>query len=671
MANFFETLTEVLKADERFFTEDGALLRNKVYESAMNLDAALLRLLLDNAETKNRFFSEVNGVQVFDKVGFGWVVNNRQFLPDSYTRFKNRIGLTDGRGDLISASNEVVLSFPYKDCVLEGGQTKDDQKRDEVFYNVTLAPDEVDRLLAPKVLLGAKRYSANGIEEDIAFDERDNLIIKGNNLLAMASLLKRYENQVKLINIDPPYNTGNDSFGYNDSFNHSTWLVFMKNRLEIAKKLLKSSGFLCCQVNESESYYLKVLLDEIFGRANYMATLFIKVRYAEKTLKQDMDFHKEVEQILVYKASSSALPNFDTVKSGLDKYVYYVKEKGTCNTISLGGKKVDVFSQDAYEIVKGKPSTSGLKEIWASGTILDGNSSGRFFRDHLTGRADSDGLGVLYKVYGIGDDQFNYRYFTGPRKATATKGKYYQGVPTGQLEGSEDGTLPINSFYDLSASFGNCRHEGGVEFRSGKKPEALYQILLKHFSNEEDIIIDFFLGSGSTAAVAHKMKRRYIGIEQLDYGKNDCVTRLQNVIKGDSTGISTESNWQGGGTFVCCELAKCNQHFVDEIAVAKTNADWAELLKRVLSTGFISSKVNPAEIVKDTVDFEALSIKDKKRFILELLDKNMLYVNVCDLDDENYGISDTDKAFTRCFYGMEDGVVRKSSSVKLLTERQV
>lgn len=654
MANFFDILVEVLKQDTRFFTDDATLLRNKVYEFALNMDSGLIELLLSNDDTKKRFFVEVNGTYVFDKVGFGWVVNNRQFLPDSYTRFKNRIGLTDSQGDLISQSNEVVLTFPYKDCVLEGGQTKDDQKRDEVFYNETLAPDEVDRLLYPKVLVNAKRYIVDGVEEGVTFRDGDNLIVKGNNLIAIASLLRRYEGKVQLVNIDPPYNTGNDSFGYNDKFNHSTWLVFMKNRLEIAKRLLKPQGFLCCQVNESESYYLKVLLDEIFGRDNYLTTLFVKVRYAEKTLKQDMDFHKEVEQVLVYRATAAAKPNFDMVETGIDKYIYYVREKGDYISITLGGKRVDIFDKRSYEIVQGEPSTNGLKEIWASGTILDGNSSGRFFRDFLTGRSAEDGLGVLYKVYGVGDDQFDYRYFTGPQRATATKGKYYQGVPNDQLSGTSKGTVPINSFYDLSGSFGNCRHEGGVEFRSGKKPEALYKTILKHFSNEKDTVIDFFLGSGSTAAVAHKMRRYFLGVEQLDYGNNDSVIRMQNVINGDKTGISTEVDWQGGGSFVCCELAKCNQHYLDEVVETKTDAELTELLDRILKTGFISSKINPADIVASATDFEALSLEDKKLFILELLDKNMLYINLCDLDDEEYTISETDKAFTRSFYGLED-----------------
>lgn len=287
--NFYETVLDVLKQDQRFFAEDGTFLRNAVYESAMQMDAELIKLLLGNEETKKRFFKEVEGVQVFDKVGFSWVINNRQFLPDSYTRFKNRIGLADETGDIISGTGNVELVFPYRDCVLEGGQTKEDQSRAEVFYNENLAPDEVDRLLYPKVMVNSKKYiydgdvdlAGNPIEgteritttEATAFSDDDNLIIKGNNLLALSCLLKRYEGKIKCIYIDPPYNTGSDSFGYNDNFNHSTWLVFMKNRLMMAHRLLRPDGVIYVQCDDNEQAYLKVLMDGIFGESNFISTI--------------------------------------------------------------------------------------------------------------------------------------------------------------------------------------------------------------------------------------------------------------------------------------------------------------------------------------------------------------------------------------------------------------
>jgi adenine-specific DNA-methyltransferase len=191
-----------------------------------------------------------------------------------------------------------------------------------------------------------------------------------------------------------------------------------------------------------------------------------------------------------------------------------------------------------------------LKEIWATGTILDGNSSGRFFRDYLTGRFTEDGAGALYKVIGIGDDGLGYRYFTGPKKASATKGKYFQGVPIEKRSLSvQDVEQPIENFYDFSSQFGNCRNEGGVDFRSGKKPEVYVRKMLDLFSLPGDLVLDSFLGSGSTASVAHKTGRKYIGIEQGEHAKTHCIPRLNTVIAGDQTGIGFDAGWKGGGGF--------------------------------------------------------------------------------------------------------------------------
>ena len=268
---FYFELLDLLKQDpkQRFYADNGKdLLRNKVYECAMKMDKDLIKLLLSNNRMKEKFFTDIDGTLVFDKTAFGWAINNKAFLQDSYTRFKNTIGLIDSKEQFISSKNDVVLSFPYKDCVLEGGQTKDDQKRGEIFYNELLAPDDVDRLLAPKVFTNMKRYTKDGEESITEFDDKDNLLIKGNNLLALSSILKRYEGRVKCIYIDPPYNTGSDTFNYNDNFNHSSWLVFMKNRLLLAKRLLREDGSIFVQCDDYEDAYLKVLMDEIFGEEN-------------------------------------------------------------------------------------------------------------------------------------------------------------------------------------------------------------------------------------------------------------------------------------------------------------------------------------------------------------------------------------------------------------------
>lgn len=394
--------------------------------------------------------------------------------------------------------------------------------------------------------------------KDYGDPDSENMLIHGDNLLALKALEQQYAGQVKCIYIDPPYNTGEAFEHYDDNLEHSIWLGLMYSRLTILRNLLAEDGFFCCQIDDSEGHYLKVLLDEVFGRASYyQTTIYIRVRYPEKTLKQDMAFHKEIEQVHIYRRSGLAKPILDKVEEGFEKFKYRIQTTAApIKTLQLGGKKVEVYKKGDYEIVEEEGSEYGLKEIWASGTILDGNSSGRFFRDFLTGRYEEDGYGVIYKVWGIGDDRYEYRFFTGPNREGATKGKYYQGVPLDKLESGEMiREVPINGFLDLAAYFGNCRQEGGAEFRGGKKPEILIKALLSHFTNEGDLVLDSFLGSGTTAAVAHKMGRRYIGIELGDHCYSHCKPRLDRVVDGEHTGISNEVNWQGGGGYKFYELA--------------------------------------------------------------------------------------------------------------------
>jgi adenine-specific DNA-methyltransferase len=184
------------------------------------------------------------------------------------------------------------VSFPFKDCVLEGGQSKDDEKCKEIFFNEVLAKDEINRLLDKKVITNARKYTQDGASDEVDFkrDEngliKDNLIIKGNNLLALHTLKSNFAGKVKLIYIDPPYNTGNDSFNYNDNFNHSTWLTFMKNRLEVARDLLSEDGVIFVQCDDNEQAYLKVLMDEIFGQVNFAANFIWNHR---KSSQNDVD----------------------------------------------------------------------------------------------------------------------------------------------------------------------------------------------------------------------------------------------------------------------------------------------------------------------------------------------------------------------------------------------
>ena len=233
--NLYHELEKLLRMNSRYCMDDGTLLKNQIVEDALSIHPLLIKELFGSEKMKSTFFRDVEGVMVFDKVKFQRFVSDTQFQGGSYTMFKNKIGLTDESGHFVSESREVVLAWPYKDCMLEGGQTKEEAKRTEIFWNETLAPDEVNRLTEPKVFAHFKRYDKEGEHPVEHLSGSDNFIIKGNNLLALHSLKKKYAGKVKLIYIDPPYNTGSDEFGYNDSFNHSSWLTFMKNRLEVAR----------------------------------------------------------------------------------------------------------------------------------------------------------------------------------------------------------------------------------------------------------------------------------------------------------------------------------------------------------------------------------------------------------------------------------------------------
>ncbi len=621
MTKFYETVLDVLKQDNRFFTEEGILLRNAVYEAAMQMDTNLIHLLLENEITKEHFFKEVDGIAVFDKVGFGWVVNNREFLPDSYTRFKNKIGLADDNGDIISSKGTVELVFPYKDCVLEGGQTSEQQKRTEVFYNETLAPDEVDRLLYPKVLSNVKYYGE---------EHSENMVIKGNNLLGLSSVLKRYEGSIKCICIDPPYNTENSGFGYNDSFNHSTWLTFMKTRLELSKRLLSANGTIFIFCDDREQAYLRVLMDGIWGRECYIQTVVWK--NCDNSNNDAKQFSQDHNYILVYSKNEK----WESLK--LDRTEAQASHYKNPDNDPRG----PWF--DGNPVNSPNPRENLMYDIISpKGNVIKPPANGwRWSKEELARRMS------------IGEIRFNTNETGIIRRTYLNEQK---GLPPSTLWNIESDFMWDD--IDETGHTRQAKYEQKKLFQGKNtsdlfktpKPERVIKKIFDISTEEGDIILDFFGGSGTSAAVAHKMKRKYILFEQMDYIHTFVIPRLESVINGEQGGISKEVNWQGGGSFVYCELAKANQNFVDEIQSANTVEKIKDIYVRIIDTGFISSKVNPKDIDENAEEFHALSIDDQKRFLMELLDKNLLYVNYCDIDDEEYGISDEDKAFTRSFYG--------------------
>ena len=225
MQDLLKELEEVLSRDQSLMS-NGRLFKSTIMERSSNMDPKFLEMLLSSDSIKKHFFTNMKDTLVFDKSKFQEFISNKNFLPDSYTAFANSIGLATDSGHL-KAINDVVLAWPYKDCVLEGGMSKEESATvRENFLSVTLAPDDITRLLESKVLTSWKRWDAKAVKTGRSravktVTDKDNLIIKGNSLLALHSLEKKFAGKVKLIYIDPPYNTCNDSFRYNDKFSQS------------------------------------------------------------------------------------------------------------------------------------------------------------------------------------------------------------------------------------------------------------------------------------------------------------------------------------------------------------------------------------------------------------------------------------------------------------------
>lgn len=642
--NIFEIVEEILKTNSKYLSEEGKLLKAVVYSDIMGMDKELLSLLLSQETIKKRFFQDINGTLVFDKQKFAWFIESKEFLPDSYTRYTNKIGLTHN-GNFISKSNDVVLDFPYKDCVLEGGQDKEDQKRKEIFYHETIASDEISKMLAPKIFKNAKRYTKEGIEENITFDQNDNLIIKGNNLIVLSSLLKRYEGKVKCIYIDPPYNTGADSFGYNDSFNQATWLLFMKNRLELAKRMLSNDGVILIQISFHQYPYLRVIADEVFSKGKHLLDFNTLVRHPERSLTGDKEFNDVVEYTLIYSKS----PNYKMPKIKIEKqdddYQYdFVFSGEPKEILNLGGKSVSVYYPQQVDIRRTVGHIGGLKSMSIRGSIREKNSSGRFYVAHLESLIGKYPKGTIFTVPEMGDDGNPYRIFELP-KGNNKNGFYYPGKPI-----SSDTTLkPYPNFLDFVQQYNLVNDEGDVTFRNGKKPEEYISYYLDIFSSKNDLVLDFQLGSGTTCAVAHKMGRRYIGVEQMDYIEDITVERMKKVIDGEQTGISKAVDWKGGGSFVYCELLENASTLIEKIQAASEETIF-EIKSEIYADDRIVPYITRSELEKADKEFTSLELEEKKKALISLVDKNKLYINYSDMDDENYAVNEQDKAFTKSFY---------------------
>ncbi|MDT3918698.1 site-specific DNA-methyltransferase, partial [Staphylococcus saprophyticus] len=588
-----------------------------------NNDIKLISILLSNQAINETYVQDIDGYKIFDKESFISMLRYKNYWQDSYTKYSNKIGLTV-EGKYLNYNSDVVLDFPFKDCVLEGGMTKEDSvlKNDEKFYNQVIAKEEIDTLLLPKAFTNIKKYDDKGEKQVNSLDANDNLIIKGNNLIALHSLKKRYTNKVNLVYIDPPYNTGNDTFQYNDRFNHASWLTFMKNRLEIAYNLLNDNGVICLNIDDDEAHYLKILLDEIFGRENFVSNVIWQKKFSpqnDATYFSDMHDH-----ILIYSKNKKQLNiNLLPRTADMDKR-YKNPDNDPRGVWASSDLTVKTYSEE-YDY----PITT------PSGKVINPPKS----RCWRTSKGSFEKLKEENRIW-FGENGDNVprlkRFLTDVKQGmTPTTIWLHNEVAHNQEARKEITNLIENDDF------------------ATPKPEKLLKRIIHLFTNADDLILDFFMGSATTQAVAHKMNRQYIGIEQMDYINSVSVLRLQKVIEGEQGGISKDVDWQGGGSFVYGELAKENQEIVDRIISSSTKEELSQQIDKLLNDGVLNYEVDFDKFTSTKKEFYELELEDQKEVLIRVLDNNQLYVNYSDIEDSAYNFTEDEIAFNHSFYGGE------------------
>ena len=692
----YSKVEDLLKSIPGFITEENELRYNKIKEAAENGNPVLIEPLLKDSKIKAAFFTPVLDSFVFKAKDF------KEFLDysssnNSYSQYLGKkIGLYCGDSALVDR-NEVVLNFPFKDCVLEGGQRKEDgidkyfkydekkknyveieDKRREVFFNETLAKDEIDNLFEPKAFCNVKRYEIGkkptetthfnrdaelnrkrGLSEDTI---TDNLIIKGNNLLALHSLKREFEGKIKLIYIDVPFNTGKDEFKYNDKFNHSAWLTFTKNRLEIAKELLKNDGFIMVHVGNEECAYIQVLLDSIFGRNCYLNHITMTTNAPSGFKATSGKIFSTSNHIFIYSKKEEAQElNKMYTKKGIDRAYKFIllnkdeipskwkfknfyddlaKESGFVNFKDMN-KKIDEEEIDSKLF---KYMDLHKEVVFRTAAISGGALEKR--RDTIELSKQNRDIVCQHP-----NDDVKDFYILNGEMIVFWKNTYRL------IDGKEIPSMALTDVWN-DIGFTGIANEGSVTLKNGKKPEKLLKRIIELSTSENDIILDYHLGSGTTAAVSHKMNRQYIGVEQLDYGVNDGVVRLQNVLNGDTTGISKVVNWKGGGSFVYMELAEKNEKAMRLISACKDLKELEKVFKTLCVKYFLHYNVRVNEFINKTCkeeEFKKLTLKRQKEIFMRMMDLNQLYVNLSDRNDKDSGLTKNDIAATEDFYRIKDG----------------
>lgn len=628
----------------KYIDSNGALKRNKVIEDLDHYDKSLMTTLLANQQIHDQYTEKVADTEIFKLNQFLDVFAYKKFWEDSFTKYANRIGLTSD-SKFLNDSTDVVLDFPYKDTVLKAGMSKEDVDKDvgadEPFLNETLAHSEISELFEPKVLVNTKRYDKNGEHEATNFTNDDNLILKGNNLIALHNLKRKYSGKVKLIYLDPPYyfdkSKPSDSFLYNSNFKLSSWLTFLKNRLDICKELLTDHGVIVVSIGEDGQAYLKILMDEVFGHSNFVETFLW--RNTDNADSLSTKARSGIEYLHAYEIN----------KDSSIRWIGKESENGDAPLLNNGNgltEKTFPAGSIQFKIPDGSyhkgryPSVDLMNDLTVQNSL---NANTVTLKGHFKWGQDTinneiqKGTNFIIKT-----KKFSIRFQRKNASVMAPE-KWIDNRYLSKIFG-------VGTNEDASSHMKKM----GLNF-SNPKPESLIAFLIRAVTKEDDIVLDCFMGSATTQAVALKMHRQFIGVEQLDYINTISVPRLQKVISGEQGGISKDVNWQGGGSFVYAELMEKNMGYLKDLEKATTIDELSSVYQRMKQGADYDFRVDLNKYENDP-ERKNMSFEEQKALLIKMLNKNQLYFNENNIDDTNVRelISDSDYQFNKSFYGKEN-----------------
>jgi adenine-specific DNA-methyltransferase len=660
---------KTLKKNDSYVVE-GKLNKTLIVDHAFKMDKGLLSLLLNSKYLKDFFFVDVDKTLVFDKILFQEVITNKQLLDDSFTKYKKEIGLNIEEPS--PSFNNVVLNWPYKDCLLEGGQSNEFDNREEVFWNEIISRDEIDLLLKPKVFASGELVSQNtekkflSNDEDF-FDNSNNLLIHGNNLIVAHTLLEKFANSIKLVYLDPPYNTPGEAntFSYNNSFNHSTWLTFMKNRISVSKSLLKREGILCIAIDDNEYAYVKVMCDEIFGRENFLGSVVVQIKKEGRT---DNQFFSTSHDYMIFyakdktKAKINDLPitedeleKFSEIDSyGNFRWRDFIRTGGNSTPKERPKQFFGIYVDQSSNKIIGigdKDSKNPPEKYNPLKIFIKNSDNGEIEPIDPKKFQKNSKVKTFYPINKNGGFQV-WRWSSIEKIFDAIESDEIQFI-NGKIKikaRSKLGIKPTTMWYD--PEYNATAHGTNLlkKLFEGKKvfsyPKSVFtmQDLLQITLDKNDTVLDLFAGSATTAHALCNLnkndggKRNFILVEQMSYCLSTTKERIKKVLN-----TQTEN-------FIFLNLHELNAKIFNRVNKIKTHKDAEELIDELNGYEYLNVQKDIEGIFNSLSEIKNTNIEVIKSTLIDILDKNQMYLSYSEINDKKHKISNEIKKLNNLFY---------------------